>query len=64
MTFGGLAGGFAKQVTLPTSEKNQKTQIRSSRIVLGELHFWLVAQLALLFHCAVERLLRGKQTLL
>jgi hypothetical protein len=43
MTFGGLAGGFAKPVTLPISEKNPKTPIRSNRIVLGELHFWLVA---------------------
>jgi hypothetical protein len=41
MTFGGLAGGLAKQVRLPINEKNAKTPILSSRIVLGELHFGL-----------------------
>jgi hypothetical protein len=56
ITFGGLAGGFAKQLKLPIKEKNPQTPIRSSRIALGELHFWLVVQLALLVCCAVERL--------
>jgi hypothetical protein len=32
MTFGGLAGGFAKQLTLAINEKNPQTPIRSSRI--------------------------------
>jgi hypothetical protein len=43
MTFGGLAGGPAKQVTLPISEKKkQQTPILSSRIVLGEFDFGLL----------------------
>ena len=35
ITFGGLAGGFAKQLTLPINEKNPQTPIRSSRILGG-----------------------------
>ena len=64
MTFGGLAGGFAKQVTLPSSEKNQKTPIRRSRIVLGELHFGLLTNYHVLFRSTVEPVPSEKPILL